>query len=251
MLASVSGIGVPTGVIWSLSGHTSGGTVISTGGRLAVANDEAIGTFTVIAVSAYDPTKKATAKVTVIPSGSVTVSGTVADAPAGTRVEVYAASQTKAGAPGGYRYVDYTFTDGNRHYIFPDLPPGVYIVLVILNGRESEPGAPVSLTDGQTADNVNFEVKGDTVIPDESVTGVPELDVPDMKVYPNPFTGILHLTGADGCMLRVVNAAGVVVHTQKIVNPDETIRLEHLPAGVYFFRIEKDGKAKTVKAVKN
>jgi uncharacterized repeat protein (TIGR02543 family) len=88
------------------------------------------------------------------------------------------------------------------------------------------------------------------------VTGVPELDAPDLKVYPNPFTGILHLTGISAetwhaASLQVINAAGVVVHTQKIVNPDETIRLEHLPAGVYFFRIEKDGRAKTLKVIKN
>jgi hypothetical protein len=51
--------------------------------------------------------------------------------------------------------------------------------------------------------------------------------------------------------LRITNAAGVVVHTQQIANADETIRLEHLPAGVYFFTIEKDGKAKPVKAIKN
>ena len=35
-----------------------------------------------------------------------------------------------------------------------------------------------------------------------------------------------------------------------ITTPDETIRLEHLPAGVYLFMFEKDGKEKTVKVVK-
>jgi hypothetical protein len=44
---------------------------------------------------------------------------------------------------------------------------------------------------------------------------------------------------------------GGIVHTQQITNADETIRLEHLPAGVYFFTIEKDGKTKTVKVIKN
>jgi hypothetical protein len=31
--------------------------------------------------------------------------------------------------------------------------------------------------------------------------------------------------------------------------PDETISLERLTAGMYFFRIEKDGKTKTVKLI--
>jgi hypothetical protein len=50
--------------------------------------------------------------------------------------------------------------------------------------------------------------------------------------------------------LQVITVNGVVVHTQKVVSPDETIHLEWLPAGMYFFRVEKDGKAKTIKAVK-
>jgi hypothetical protein len=73
----------------------------------------------------------------------------------------------------------------------------------------------------------------------------------DVTLYPNPFAGSLHLTGAEGCTLRVVSVSGATVHTQKITSPDETVHLEGLPAGMYFFRLEKDGKTKTVKGVKN
>jgi hypothetical protein len=71
-----------------------------------------------------------------------------------------------------------------------------------------------------------------------------------MSLHPNPFTGIVHLTGAKGSVLTVFNTTGATVHTQKISNEDETISLERLPAGMYFFRLEKDGVVKTVKAVK-
>jgi len=40
------------------------------------------------------------------------------------------------------------------------------------------------------------------------------------------------------------------VHVQKIASPDETIRLEHLPAGMYLFCLEKEGKVKTVKVIR-
>ena len=73
----------------------------------------------------------------------------------------------------------------------------------------------------------------------------------DMKIYPNPFTGAVRFTGAEGCTLQISNATGAVVHTQKITNSDETLQLAHLSAGIYFFRIEKDGNSKTVKMVKN
>jgi hypothetical protein len=83
-----------------------------------------------------------------------------------------------------------------------------------------------------------------------AVTGTEDLFAPNLKIYPNPFTGLVRIAGAEGCTLQVITEAGAVVHTQKITNPDETIRLEHLPAGVYFFRMEKDGKTKTEKVVK-
>ena len=85
----------------------------------------------------------------------------------------------------------------------------------------------------------------------EGVTGAEDIFAIDLNIYPNPFTGAIRIIDAGGGTLRIVNSAGVIVHTQLTINPDETLRLEHLPAGVYFFMIEKDGKTKTVKAIKN
>jgi hypothetical protein len=110
-----------------------------------------------------------------------------------------------------------------------------------------------------------------------SITGTDELFAPDLKIYPNPFADVVYITGmvvgaglapaqypaqhhaqqtgqqtgrGQAVPLRVTNAAGIIVHTQKITGTDETIHLEHLPAGLYFFHFEKDGKTKTVKAIK-
>jgi hypothetical protein len=84
----------------------------------------------------------------------------------------------------------------------------------------------------------------------DGATGVSgELQV-SVALYPNPFAGELRLTGAAGCTLTVVAATGAPVHTQKVAGADENIQLGRLPAGVYFLRIEKEGKVKTLKAVK-
>jgi len=72
----------------------------------------------------------------------------------------------------------------------------------------------------------------------------------EYSVYPNPFSKEVRLVGAEGCTLQVINVSGVVEHTQRITSPDETIWLEHLTPGMYFFRVVKDGKMETVKTIK-
>jgi uncharacterized repeat protein (TIGR02543 family) len=84
----------------------------------------------------------------------------------------------------------------------------------------------------------------------EGSTGVSEALQVSVACYPNPFTGTLRLTGAEGCTLTVFTAAGAPVHTQTLKSASEAIRLDRLPSGLYFLRLEKDGKTKTVKAVK-
>ncbi|MDR1667118.1 MAG: autotransporter-associated beta strand repeat-containing protein, partial [Bacteroidales bacterium] len=87
-----------------------------------------------------------------------------------------------------------------------------------------------------------------TVAPGTS-TGVGETLKADISAYPNPFRGTLHLTGAEGCTLTVFTSTGALVHTQKVTATDEIVSLEHLPTGLYLFRLEKDGKTKTMKIV--
>ena len=92
--------------------------------------------------------------------------------------------------------------------------------------------------------------KGTGTVTVENITGTGELLNSDVELYPNPFNGLLHLTGAKGYILKVSGESGQTVHVQMISSPDETIRLEHLPAGVYFFTIENSHEKKTIKVVK-
>ena len=123
----------------------------------------------------------------------------------------------------------------------------------LLTIAAGETASTLTVTATSTFDATKTGVATVTV---ENLTNAEDLFAPELNIYPNPFTGEVRITGAVietryATSLRIINAAGTVVHTQIITNPDETIRLEHLPAGIYFFRLETDGQTKTVKIVKN
>jgi len=84
----------------------------------------------------------------------------------------------------------------------------------------------------------------------QNVTSVETPLVQNLNIFPNPFVNMLRITGAEDCVLRIMNAAGTIVHIQNITNTNEIIHLEQLSAGVYLFSAEKDGQTKTVKVVK-
>ena len=150
-------------------------------------------------------------------------------------------------------------------YSFENLPAGVYIVKLVFNEDneyKSPPSDPVQLTGGATGGTVNFTVNAgtQTVTPGKptlsGLTGTEDVFAFDLKIYPNPFTDAVRIIFTDAvetwhaASLHIINAAGIIVHTQTITSPDETIHLGHLPAGMYIFRIEKDGKVKTFKIIK-
>ena len=113
--------------------------------------------------------------------------------------------------------------------------------------------ADVNFDDATSANTTFVMPAGDVTVTAKigEITGVASTFIQNLKVYPNPFTDMLHIAGADGCTLRVIDAAGATVHIHQIVNPDEAIRMEYLPAGVYFFRVEKNGMMHTIKTIKN
>ena len=90
-----------------------------------------------------------------------------------------------------------------------------------------------------------------TAVFEKIITGVETPFAQNLKVYPNPFIDQINMMGANGCTLRVVDVTGATVHFQKITKPVETVHLEQLPAGLYFFHVEKNGMTCTIKTIKN
>lgn len=84
----------------------------------------------------------------------------------------------------------------------------------------------------------------------DPVSGYDDLLKIDIKLYPNPFANQLHVTGAEACVLRIMNSVGKVVLVKNVTGNEEVVDLSNLAVGVYFFRFEKDGKSLTMKGIK-
>ena len=139
------------------------------------------------------------------------------------------------------------------------------ITAITIIGIANHKGANVTgnvnnktLNDGENVVEITVIAENDTtqkiytvtVLRGDNVTGAEEFFVSEMNVYPNPFINEVRIIGADGYTLQALTVSGAIVYTQKITYPDETINMERLPAGMYIFRMIKDGKVKTLKITK-
>ena len=84
----------------------------------------------------------------------------------------------------------------------------------------------------------------------DGTTGLCNIAFANLQIHPNPFVSEVTITGAQNSVLEIVNVLGTVVHTQPIHNSTETIQLEQLSSGIYFFRLSRDGQSRTLQVVK-
>jgi hypothetical protein len=117
----------------------------------------------------------------------------------------------------------------------------------LLTVAANETATTITIIATSTADPTKSDTATVTV---EDATGVESRLTISVALYPNPFADELHLAGAEGCTLRIINTSGATVYSRLLTSSDEVIQLENLPSGLYFFQLEKDGKTKTLQAAK-
>jgi hypothetical protein len=216
---------------------------------------------TEITVTAFG--NEAICTVTVIQPGNSTISGTIDNSgTSNVRVNLYMKppeSDTKKGIIGGYVLLATVIPNDDGGYSFEDLPEGEYQVEVETDEYESEATDNFPLSGNESLAEVNFTIDDEgkiiagEVIVHPVVTGAVEtLRATSLQIYPNPFTDAVRITGKIGetGKIQVINTAGMIVHTQTIASPDETIHLGHLPAGLYIIRLENGSRVKTMKIIK-
>ena len=199
--------------------------------------------------------------VTVIESGKSTIEGKVTNTGNGdVKVNLYIkiedTSSTKKGIIGGYVLLATAIPNDNGEYSFDNLPEGSYKIVVEIDDVPSEPSKAIPVSGDETNLNINITVDGTGKVNVDIPTGTEDHPVASLIIYPNPFTDDVRITGivetgrAPSVKIQVINTAGATVHTQTITQPDEIIRLAHLPAGMYIIRLEVGGNLQTCKIIK-
>ena len=82
-----------------------------------------------------------------------------------------------------------------------------------------------------------------------------EIENTMVKVYPNPFSSKITFSGLSdedimGKTIKIIGATGKQFISRIVTTRQTTIELNHLPPGIYFARIEGNGKPKVVKIIK-
>lgn len=74
----------------------------------------------------------------------------------------------------------------------------------------------------------------------------------EVKVYPNPSNGKLNIDFSDPEKLKLVitKALGQEVLLEKVLDSKQELDVSHLPPGVYFLKLQKGNRQKTLRIVK-
>lgn len=133
---------------------------------------------------------------------------------------------TSATIPGGAAAWDQPMTSTNTTFIYVPTVAGVYNYVCTPHAAMGQIGS--------------FTVNGSTGIDNSSLSKIV------FDVYPNPAKGLLNISVNNGRkpgQIAIADIAGKIVLTEnKIATENVTLNIHRLSPGVYFVRLEQDGK---------
>ena len=161
--------------------------------------------------------------------------------------QLYSVSAT-AGSNGTVSPTDTSIIQGDS-LVFTITPDDGYgIDSVSYNGNDLSDDLVQSGSDfTYTADNITED--GSLYVSFEVGTGRKELILTEDKIsiYPNPVTDVLYITGSTKeSMVQFISVTGAVIY-QKKISGNTSIDVTHIPAGLYFVKINNKVECKLFK----
>jgi photosystem II stability/assembly factor-like uncharacterized protein len=116
------------------------------------------------------------------------------------------------------------------------LPEGTYDLVCVAEGYADGMANGIVVVAGQNQE-LTFYLQADE---NEITTGISDIDDVSCKVYPNPASGTVTISGTNISKCEIINQAGQLVFSSMEINEALTINMEEMPAGVYFVKFTMD-----------
>ncbi len=116
-------------------------------------------------------------------------------------------------------------------------------------------GTPTIFKSGENAAKTNFDNGKLTYCHEDLVSSLSiENKSNDLKIYPNPTKGIIHIDNQKSqttdYQIEVYNSIGEKIHSTWINDQNSKINIEHLPTGFYFIDIKYTSENVRIKVIK-
>ncbi len=203
--------------------------------------------------------------------GNVVIAGSVKtdeETPiSGAAIKLYRSTSQPSNAPQGVRRVQKSavntalweliaiiHTDASGNYSFGNLAAGQYMLTVELDGYTMEEGAVVTASEDGTVSNVDFVADTETGAIIGSETGLNDVDMVKLQIYPNPVKDKLHidLNGAfSSFRITISDVSGRMMYAFDHKNEQLlTVDVSELKAGIYLVTLIGDNKSAVMKVIK-
>lgn len=147
---------------------------------------------------------------------------------------------------GAGAFIKMTSTNDSGKFAVTNLPVGTYKILVDMINVPTANPKTVVLDSAHLTAAVDLTVNSSGTV----TTGIADAsNVLDLVVYPNPATDFVTVNSAGNVLVSIYNITGLLVAKESI-NQFRQLSVAHLPNGIYMVTMEKDGKAKTQRMMK-
>lgn len=171
--------------------------------------------------------------------------------------EDHIAQQSQASAPVGFEH-RYTQRAAITNYIGDMLQNGAtdgdtytqtytYTVDASWDWHNMYIVAFVGNYDASSVNNREVHNANEKLFTELTITSLSNIEDKNVRVYPNPTTGLFNIQGIEGSNVEVVNSLGQVVYSVNNVSSLQTIDLSNNSEGTYFVKIKTNDSVVTRK----
>ncbi len=170
-------------------------------------------------------------------------------------VILYGKAKSKSTIPSGYEQLASTVTDADGMFSFGILPMGDYLIRVDMPGYNMT--IPTTINQNNSANGQVFDLEYLLDVDNKTIDLMSSLSSKkteaetNLKIYPNPANDLIKVTVTNDVpyVVRIFNSLGQQLSVTNSTVREVTIDVSGLRDGIYFVRVEQQGKVHASKLI--